>query len=646
MKFNILEIENFLTIGKAKLSLADKGLVLVQGENLDDPSAKSNGAGKSSIVDALCWVLYGETARGVTGDAVVNIKAKKNSRVELELVDGDSKYLISRHRKHDSEKNSLQVRVTHGDAVGWTDMTKGTDKETQTVVEQILGCSYEVFVSAIYAGQEKMPDIPAMTDKQLKLLIEEAAGVTRLSQAYELARGELNKQSTDLELAKAKHVTALEVYTRNYDMKAEFEARRDNWAKFHAENIKEKKASLVEKLKALKSALDERMSDGDYAVLLAKREAIEDKIADLSKGEEPKKKLEAELAELSAKHTLIKSKNNDAVRAINDITKSIESIGKRTGEKCSECGKPYTEHDGDELKHALQSKLDKANEALEKTIAAKTLLEEREAILRAEIDKLPTISFGELVAQANACAEAIGDATKRNDRAIIARKDANEAKKHLDELEKAANPHDATVEDFERKLTLEKEFLDEEVAKMYALDKELQIHRDTVKVFSPAGVRAHILDTVTPFLNDRTAHYLGILSDGNISAVWSTLSRTAKGEIREKFSIDVENDKGSGSFDGLSGGEKRKVRLSCALALQDLVSSRATKSIEMWIGDEVDHALDDAGLERLMSILNDKAKEKGTVLVISHNSLTDWIDQVSTVTKKDGYSEVEGALNL
>jgi hypothetical protein len=45
-----------------------------------------------------------------------------------------------------------------------------------------------VFNAAVYSGQEVMPDIPNMTDKQLKLLVEQAAGVDVLSNAYDLAR--------------------------------------------------------------------------------------------------------------------------------------------------------------------------------------------------------------------------------------------------------------------------------------------------------------------------------------------------------------------------------------------------------------------------------------------------------------------------
>jgi DNA repair exonuclease SbcCD ATPase subunit len=80
------------------------------------------------------------------------------------------------------------------------------------------------------------------------------------------------------------------------------------------------------------------------------------------------------------------------------------------------------------------------------------------------------------------------------------------------------------------------------------------------------------------------------------------------------------------------------------MALQDMVASRATKPINIFVADEVDHALDESGLERLMTVLNDKAKERGTVLVISHNSLSDWIDNVITVTKEKGYGTVSGAV--
>ena len=103
----------------------------------------------------------------------------------------------------------------------------------------------------------------------------------------------------------------------------------------------------------------------------------------------------------------------------------------------------------------------------------------------------------------------------------------------------------------------------------------------------------------------------------------------------------VENGKGGKSFGLLSGGEKRKVQIASALALQDLVSRRATKPIDLFIGDEIDNALDPAGLERLMTILEEKARERGSVLVISHADLKDWIANVILVIKEGDVSRIE-----
>ena len=136
-----------------------------------------------------------------------------------------------------------------------------------------------------------------------------------------------------------------------------------------------------------------------------------------------------------------------------------------------------------------------------------------------------------------------------------------------------------------------------------------------------------------------------VLLDNKQEPIGTRIFGPVTRELREKFNIDVQNDKGAKSFKGLSGGEKRKVRLATMLALQDLVASRASKPIDLYIGDEIDDALDTAGLERLMVILERKARERGTVLVVSHADLRDWIDNVCTVTKQTtGISDITGAL--
>lgn len=640
MKIERLRAQNFLTIGEADLRLDDRGLVLLQGVNLDDTSAKSNGAGKSSIADAVCWCLYGVTAREVTGDSVVLRSEGKGCVVELTLLDGDDRWIVRRHRKHKTGRNALHLFKVE-DTGAETDHTKGTDKLTQAALEKVVGCSYEVFRSAVYAGQESMPNLPGMTDKPLKLLVEEAAGITVLEGAYEVARKRAATAGEHL----AREVAAAERLTDRLKTAADqiAEAERDKlaWdadtvatlrtlageAKLVKDGLPAQEAlvagyceeKLVDQIKAAEAALAAVEGERRQEQTLANAVGVEDR-------------------EVVAHQTAVTRFKADIERA----KKDLDRVGSRVGDPCGECGKAYCEHDlaaakklaTDKLARIVadcraaiasfgdaQKRAQSARETLSAHRASMTDVSATSALLRdlrAKYDELGRVK-AELTRQRSKLTDLVG---------------------RIKERRETVNPHLARIERAKLAHAELEKGLEAAKAAHAAAEEEVALVTEAMKVFGPAGVRAHILDTVTPFLNDRTAHYLGTLSDGNITATWSTLTRSAKGELKEKFAIEVNHAKGGDQFAAISGGEKRKVRAACALALQDLVSSRATKPFGLFIGDEIDDALDAAGLERLIAVLEEKARDRGTVLIISHSDLKDWIRQSITITKSGDRSTV------
>ena len=326
----------------------------------------------------------------------------------------------------------------------------------------------------------------------------------------------------------------------------------------------------------------------------------------------------------------------------------IDTIHSRIGDPCGECGKPYCEADLADATTIATNKLRdlvaKAREIKEDvdSFTGSTLLSSRNLT---EYRSTRT-DIRATVEERRRLAQLLADRKTAEASMAAHTATAHRVKDQHDKLKAEINPFVDMLATNETELTSAiAKFRASEVLGV-TCEKRVQVCKEVVKVFGPSGVRAHILDNVTPYLNDQTANYLGTLSDGGITAVWSTLSLNAKGELVEKFSIDVNKEGDADSFAGLSGGEKRKVRLACALALQDMVASRATKPVRLMIYDEVDDALDDAGLERLMGVFEEKARLSGTVLIISHNALGDFIREVVTVTRKDKESTISGCIVL
>lgn len=634
MEIKRICIKNFLAISDAALGLSNKGLVLIQGENLDDTSADSNGTGKSSIVDALCWCLYGTTARGVSGDAVVNRIEKKNCSVVVYLDDNGTKYSIQRTRKHKTLKNQTIVKLVGAD--GETDLSKGTEKETQKVINQIMGCSQEVFQAAVYSGQENMIDLPTLTDKNLKLIVEEAAGIDRIEAAYAIARSEMNDVKNKVSEAEVKRDLYLDIIKTDKEIIERAKKNMADWEKSHTETI----SVLEGELKAAESALEARQSDlkaMDEESLMEQKKTLIDASKEAKQKHADMLNRVATIGNKIARYeTELKGFEEKAIeigRQIKAYSEHPESF------TCPNCGSPLKAEKLVEMRDRDMKELKVRLEKVTTTAKAIGGLKANRDLIQREIDKHIEADVDTSVITA------LTDKLSKLSEAKIAVRTAvgnvDIVKQKLNASREAVNPHKNTYDTVINRLK-------ESVSQYKAYEKtiadletDLKLKKATVEVFSPTGVRALILDTVTPFLNQRTAEYLSVLSDGNLSAVWTTLSKTAKGDLREKFSIEVTNDKGGDSFQALSGGEKKKVRVATCMALQDLVSSRATKPVNLWIADEIDSALDVSGLERLMTILNQRAMEKGTVMIISHTNLRDWCSNVITVKKESGVSTIE-----
>lgn len=637
MKFLELKIENFMVIAEATVELDNRGLVLIQGTNSADSSASSNGAGKSTLMNALMWCLYGETATGYKGDDVLSSTQPKNCRVSVFIEDEGVIYAIIRHRNHKEFKNRLIVRNEVGD------LTKGKDSLTQEFVENLIGASKEVFMASIYASQEAMPDLPGMTDKNLKAIVEEAAGVDRLTKAYEIARERSNAMTTKVENTKVKMDASLSlIETAEQEISSAEESAKE-W-----ESNKEKRLNIArEILVATEVELTEvEMELASLPEVIKRFEtSIATEKAKLSSKEEHDKKIEqvkSIIADSAARMNSASSDKDKAVARAKSAKEKAEGVSTKLGSPCPTCGKAYCE---DDLSTVRESFMSSAREQMEEAKSCLKLHAEQSE--RYEKAKLLLDKLQAATPDVSAIIERIASFTKdlektkaRGREISVIESNFKKAKVDVDNISAEENPFLGTIKRHKESLSLNKDKYKTLKTELNNYQEQAVLLEKARQVYSSSGVRSHILASVTPFLNSRTAEYLNTLSDGNITADWSTMEATKKGEMRDKFNIAVEKAGFSKDFRGLSGGEKRKVRIACSLALQDLVASRASKNIQLFIGDEIDDALDVAGLERLMGILEIKARERGTVMIISHKEMKSWFRETITLDVKDGRSYV------
>lgn len=655
MKFTEIEINNFLAIGEAKFSMDALGLVHIAGQNEDETSADSNGSGKSSVADAISWCLWGTTARGITGDDVVNTVTGKNCSVILTIEDESETYQIRRYRKAAKHKNQLHLFRLDG-SFGWQDITKGTNSLTQRQVERLLGVSEEVFNAAVYFGQESIPDIPRMTDKQLKTLVEQAAGVDVLTNAYDIAKQRHRETSEkraaaqiNLDAVTQRHADGLAALTRMSDEKSTW----DTDHKVKVDNLKLRTTNAVAAFKKAEGEIDVK-GEGDVAQSI---KDCEDKIASVN-DERTRESLladdlavaEKNLSNATAGVTIAERHAKTQAVEVTRLKAEVDKVKNNDVGDCRACGRQYDPSHKDELIAHVETELEAASNNLRKSASDLATVKSKLGVAQQLRDKASEALTAYRSGMTDVSAEADRVKNLRREQMVFTnfRAEVDRLKVAAQNLgtewkreASATNPFLKLIDEADAKLLELAKQLQQAVTLRDATLTEAQYAQAVVDVFAPAGVRAHRLDEATPFLNDRTAHYLGSLADGAIDAFWTTVTETkSKDRMVERFSVTVEKAGSAPTFNALSGGEKRKVRLACALALQDLVATRASKSIELWIGDEIDDALDDAGLERLMGVLEEKARDRGTVLVISHNDIGDYARRTMTVTKRAGKAEV------
>jgi DNA repair exonuclease SbcCD ATPase subunit len=235
-KIKDLTVRNFMSVGNTTqaINFDRRDLTLVLGENLDlggDDSGARNGTGKTTIINALSYALYGNALTNIKKDNLINKTNSKGMMVTIDFEKDGVDYRIERGRKPGVMKFWIG-----GNEKEITDDSQGDSRETQAEIERMLGMSHDMFKHIVALNTYTEPFLSLKANDQ-RLIIEQLLGITLLSEKAERLK-ELGKATKDAITAEEFRIKAVSDANRRIEEQIEnLRKRQRMWQAKHTEDI-------------------------------------------------------------------------------------------------------------------------------------------------------------------------------------------------------------------------------------------------------------------------------------------------------------------------------------------------------------------------------------------------------------------------
>jgi len=649
-----ISLNNFLSHKSTDISLKEGDKLLLDGVS---------GSGKSSIIEALLWCLFG---RGRVDNRSLVRRGAKEASVAVTLYDTEKKisYQIIRTA---TSTGKHSVGVLSGTDT-FDEVGTGGVRDTEAYIVKLLGASYQLFVNSVVFPQDGVESFVSATGIRRKELLLEILKTAAVGEYLDKTKELIHDKEAYVMAEKATMASSIHLI-ETYDSKLvdlpHLLVREGSLE----DQVKKSKGDLVlaEQAKVNIDSIYASVKDDEetLAKLKAKKwttysidytkELMERAQEDIKDEAGVREKLNAAMAHNNELTAIISDRP-----ALRNYFGDIEAAERRirqivddtlvcpSGDAC-----PYSKLVGPELE-MLKKELKRKNEASEQqnievinwerkveafgpridtskleallanAIEARSFLErvediqEHEAAL-VEIDRLekalanaPTAEGVKEVARSVVkFAEILSDVEKElaSTRGQIA---------YLDTL-------DAEI----KRLTKEVRVSEKEATK---LGDELDLLEDLRDALGTNGITAVALDYLLPSLEDKINEVLGMLSDFRV--VLTTQKDGAAGSKIEGLFITVVNEKGEKmDFDAYSGGERIRISVAISEALASL--SRCGFRIM----DEAISALDESMVDNFINVLSKIQGRYSQTISVSHiQSVKDTFENRITVTKVNGVS--------
>lgn len=585
LKLQGLTIKNFMSIGNVTQSLnfSTDELVLVLGENLDlGGNDNRNGVGKSTIVNALSYALYGSALTNIKKDNLINKTNMKNMLVTLTFEMNGVNYKIERGRRPGIFKF---IKDDVEEDTSGEDESQGEGRHTQVEIERIIGISHDMFKHILALNTYVEPFLALKTNEQ-RIIIEQLLGITKLSEKADKLKEEARITKDEIKEEEFRITAATEANKRIETNITTLEAKSSAWDGAKTQKIDKIQSTIMEYLKV--------DIDGEIALHKSKKE-VED--------------LTAEYRSLTKELGGLEKDVNDSTRTITRLDKVLASSVEKI---CPTCN--------GEMDKETHTKVHAEYEAQHKDAHAK--LREK-AAKRDEVSALAS-SVSSLIPK---LPETFYDTV---DEAYRHKTTLDTLGNNLSSELEAINPYVDQIESLKRDGLQEIDF-----TKLNNLVK-LRDHQEfLMKLLTnkDSFIRKKIIDQNLAFLNHRLAHYLADIG----------LPHSVK--FKSDLEVEITMYGKEFDFDNLSRGERTRLILSLSWSFRDVFENMNSKVNLLFIDELIDGGLDTSGVEASLAILKKMGREsKRNIYLISHrDELVGRVSSVLKVVKEGGFTSIESS---
>jgi exonuclease SbcC len=653
-----------------------------------------NGVGKSSIVEAITYALFGQT-RAKADD---ELSYGYDNRTKQWRVDKFSVRLKFELKGSIFEvvrgKSPSNTSLKFGRNGEWGH-TGNTIKETEAKIQKIIGVNYDSFVASTVLKQNEYDDLMEMSPSHSKEILMNIMGLDHFEEKEKVAKERYDKAQIELGIAANKFDTV----KAEYDQVKNVEAYLGD-AESALKILKEQKEIHEKNIEKLRTQYQEVKQKHDRQAeffqqkleLEAKHKDIQRKIRDKENafdkalGEagielkellENREKLPGWESQLNEKQSILYQSHNTAEkektgaefsvsRLKEDIAKARKKLDGNHNvclmakDECNLQWKENIQKDIDLLeanlihhntinvsaKMAVEEALNKMND---NTARLKKIRNARTAILMYDAMKEVKDQADELYNQKEAAVSRVQEAQVTDDDVrgfelqIRSHKELlNETNTKISDTEREIGKYNALKEKKEELFTAGKALK----VKKKELLEEVNEYAILQKAFSKDGIPALMIENAVPRIEDDANEMLSKMTQGRISLEFRLQKKLKGGGFSDSFEIFVTDEKGTRSARMFSGGEKFRVVFAIHAALSSHLAKRTGANIRFLFIDEPS-GLDQQGLDKLVEVLGSLQERYEQILVISHlRELIDYFPQTFYVQKTLAGSKVQSKEKL